>query len=344
MPGRSTLEQVARLAKVSPATVSRVINRTARVSPAAEQRVRAAAEKLGFELRRKSGSRLIAFLLANRPLLHPFHSQVLLAAEAYCADQDYSTVFFPLHYPGTAEWRQLHLPRILQRRDSVDGFIVAGVNYQNLLDLLSHTGLPFAVFAGTMQGEWLPDEYDWVDMDDMGGARDATRHLQSLGHTRIWYVANARLAWFARRKAGYVREMECAGLPPLISDLDSENEHEAGFLATKQILARREEVHAILAGSDATCHGVYAALREAGLQIPADVSVMGFNDTPEATVLHPPLTSVRVFPEQIGRALGELLLRRIQHPGAARQERTLPTQVVRRESCQPLAARRLLSV
>ncbi len=339
MRKRSTLEDVARAAKVSPATVSRVMNRTARVSALAERRVRAAADRLGFDLRRNTRL-LVAFLLANRSLLHPFHSHVLAAAEAYCAEQKYSTLYFPLYYPGNVHWRQLHLPRILERRESVDGFILAGVNHQNLLDLLTHIGVPFVVFGDTVQGEWRSEEYDCVDVDDTAGAFEATRHLQALGHTRIWYVANTRLAWFARRRRGYADAMERAGLEPLIGHLDSENEHEVGYLATKQILARGEDVHAIFGGSDATCHGVYAALREAGLRIPEDVSVAGFNDTPEATVLHPALTTVRLFPEQIGRALGELLLERIAHPALPRQHRILPNQVVRRESCQPLAARR----
>ncbi|HMJ62377.1 MAG TPA: substrate-binding domain-containing protein, partial [Bryobacteraceae bacterium] len=82
----------------------------------------------------------------------------------------------------------------------------------------------------------------------------------------------------------------------------------------------------------------YAALREAGLRVPEDISVCGFNDTPEATVLYPPLTSVRVFPELIGRQLAEMVLARIAKGAGGPQQRMIPTQLVKRESC--LAAAR----
>ena len=84
---RGTLQEIARKAKVSPATVSRVVNQSASVSEELAARVRAAREKLGIDLRRSPRSRLIAFVLSNRPLLHPFHSQVLTAAQAYCEAQ-----------------------------------------------------------------------------------------------------------------------------------------------------------------------------------------------------------------------------------------------------------------
>jgi len=216
----------------------------------------------------------------------------------------------------------------------IDGFIVAGVNYQNLLDLLTDIRLPFAVLGDTVQGEWRRDAYDTACVDDRQGAYELTRYLQNLGHTRIAFVANTRLAWFQRRSESYRRAMEEAGLEPLIAEIDSEHEHEVGFLAMKQILARRAgQIDAVFGGSDATCHGIYAALREAGLRVPEDISVCGFNDTPEATVLYPPLTSVRVFPELIGRQLAEMVLARIAKGGASPLQRTIPTQLVKRESC-----------
>ena len=115
--------------------------------------------------------------------------------------------------------------------------------------------------------------------------------------------------------------------------MDSDQEYEVGFLATKQILAGDARVDAIFGGSDATCHGIYGALREARIRVPDDISVCGFNDTPEATVLYPPLTSVRVFPELVGRQLAEMVLARFANPGGAVQRRVIPTQLVKRESC-----------
>ena len=222
--------------------------------------------------------------------------------------------------------------------DSADGFILAGVNHQNLLDLLASRNAPFAIFGDTVQGEWSPKHCDVVWIEDIHGAYEMTRHLLALGHRHIWYVANSRLTWFARRREGYMRAMQEAGLEPLFGDLDSDQDREVGFLAVRRILSKGEPMDAIFAGSDATGHGVYEGLREAGIRIPADISVAAFNDTPEATLLHPPLTSVRVFPEQVGRSLAEMVMARIEDPALPPQEYTIATQVIRRESCQPRVA------
>jgi LacI family transcriptional regulator len=340
MKSKNTLQNVAKLANVSPASVSRLVNRSARVSPEVERRIRDAASRLGFDLSGKRDTRLIAFLLGNRSLLHPFHSQVLLAAEAYCAGHDYNLLFFPLHYSASQHWTKLHVPRVLYRPDMIDGFIVSGVNYQNLLDLLTDIRLPLSVLADTVQGEWKSKAYDSAGVDDRNGAYEMTRYLQSLGHSRIAFVANNRLAWFLRRCESYLRAMKEADLEPLIATIDSDHEREIGYLAMKQILALHSRpVDAVFGGSDAICHGVYAALREAGLRVPEEISVSGFNDTPEATVLYPPLTSVRVFPELVGRQLAEMVLARIANPGAATQQRVIPTQLVKRESCMAATRR-----
>ena len=336
MKSKNTIEAVAKLAKVSPATVSRVINRTSRVSAPVESRIRAAAEKLGVNLKRKNKTKLIAFLLSNRSLLYPFHSQVFLAVQGCCAVNGYSLLFFPLQYSQQQSSEKLDLPPILQRSDVIDGLIVSGVNHQNLLDALGRTGLPFAILGDTVHGPWRESEYDVVRIDDTDGAYQTTRYLLSLGHTRIAYVANARLVWFERRAAGYKRAMDEADLPSWISTIDSENEHEVGFLGTKAILAQgRNEIDAIFAGSDAIAYGVYSALREAGIAVPRGVSVCGFNDTPDASLLHPPLTSVCVFPDLIGRTLSELLLERIADPSVPARSRILHTQLIKRESCLP---------
>jgi len=331
-----TLEQVARLAKVSPATVSRVANASGRVSPQIEARVRRAAAQLQIELKRKNKGKLIAFLLSNREMLHPFHSRVLFGAESYCASRDYNMVFLCFRYPPNVSWRGFHLPSILQRPAVVDGFILAGTNSQNLMDLLTHKGVPFAVLGNNVVGEWQSSAHDVVWFDDIRGAYEATRYLLSQGHRDIWFEGNCRLPWFARRYQGCRQAMEEAGLTPRVAELDCDNERELGYLATKSVLTRGEPVTAIFAGGDATAQGVYKALTDFGLRIPDEMSVVGFNDT-EAAILHPPLTTVGVFPEQVGRQLAETLINRIAHPDLAPQRASIPTQLVKRESCHRLS-------
>ncbi|HEU0140617.1 MAG TPA: LacI family DNA-binding transcriptional regulator [Bryobacteraceae bacterium] len=331
---KPTLNAVARRANVSASTVSRLLRGTMRVTPEIEERIRRAAEELGFSLNRENGTRIITFLFSNRDVLHYFHSLVLASAEVYLARRDYNLLYLSLRYSQTTPWREVHLPKLLQRRDLVSGFIVAGTNTQNLFDLLAHRKVPFVVFGNNVAGPWKQDKIDSVWSDDVQGGMDVTRCLLTLGHRDIWYVGNTRLTWHAHIYEGYCRAMTDAGCEPRLSEFDSEDEHELGYLTTKSILNRGLPVTALFAGGDVVARGVYQALAEAGLRVPADVSVAGYNDI-EAENMRPPLTSVRVFSEQIGKALAELLLNRVSQPDLPPQRRTIPTQVILRESCAP---------
>lgn len=330
------IEEVAREARVSMATVSRVANGSHSVTPRLRARVYKASVKLGYDLDGKNKSRIIAFILSNRAVLHPFHSAVLVGAESYCAAHDYGLLFLPVRYNPDVPWKDLHLPQVLHRHDVIRGAIVAGTNSQNLLDFLSYKGVGFVALGNNVAGDWRKEEYSAVYFDDVEGAYGLTRHLQSLGHRHIWFVGNCRMPWFQRRFEGYNKAMQEAGLPVLKNDLDSDDAEVIGFLSTKSILKSGVPVTAIFAGEDTSARGVYKALQEAGLRIPEDISVAGFNDIPDAAALNPPLTSVRVFTDQVGRQMAELVIKRIAEPDAAPQVIAIPTQLVKRESCRAI--------
>jgi len=329
------LKEVAADAGVSVATVSRVLNGVDGVSPTLRERVMRYAAKLGVDLQRRNRSRIIAFLLCNRPVLHPFHSSVLVGAEAYCAANDYGLLFLPLQYAGTVPWKNLLIGQILQHREIIRGAIVAGTNTQNLLDLLTGKGMPFVVLGNNVVGDWRKEAYSVVYFDDVEGAYEMTRYLLSLAHSHIWFVGNCRMPWHSRRCEGYRRAMAGAKLESLISEVDADNSEDIGYLATKTIFSKGEPITAIFAGDDATARGAYKAIRDIGLRIPEDVSVAGFNDTLEASALNPPLTTVRVFTDQLGKQMAELVVNRIARPDLGPQILTLPTRLVKRESCLP---------
>lgn len=339
MEKRHTIKDVAKIAGVSIATVSRVATGSSRVSEEVLQRVKAAANKLGVDLNRRGRGKVLAFILSNRPMLHPFHSHILVGAEAQCSQTEWSMLFLTLSYSTTARWRDLHIPRILERRDLVSGFIVAGTTSQNLLDLLDHERLPFAVLGNNVLGDWRPEKHDVLWFDDIQGAVELTRYLLSLGHRDIWFVGNTRLPWFARRFKGYRQAMEEAGLEPRSSEVDTDLDQELGYLATKSLLAKNAPVSAIFAGGDSNADGVCRALRDCALRIPEDISVVGFNDI-EAAMLHPPLTTIHVFTDQIGKRLAQMVLNRIECPQMEPQHVTIPTQLVKRESCRAARAAR----
>jgi DNA-binding LacI/PurR family transcriptional regulator len=330
------LREIAALSKVSVASVSRVLNGNSRVDPAIRKVVLSAAEKLEVDLSKRNKAKTLAFLLSNRVMLHPFHSRVLSGAEAHCAANGWDMVFLSFNYSPNTPSEELHLPKVVQRRDVVRALILAGTNSTNLTDLLDQKGIPYVALGNNIFGAPEDLRSDLIFSDDTQGGEDMTRYLIGLGHRHIWFVGNLRLPWFARCFAGHKRAMEQAGLEVRYTTTDSEDDTEVGYLGTKSLLSRGEPVTAIFAGNDSTAHGVYRALRDSGRRIPEDVSVAGCDDTIGAW-LYPGLTTLREFPEQLGKQMVELVLNRIAKPGLEPQRIVLPTELIRRESCRPIS-------
>lgn len=333
------LREIASAAHVSVPTVSRVLNGNSRVDPGIRKIVLDTAAALDIDLSQRNKTKALAFLLCNRAMQHSFHSRILLGAEEHCAAHGWDIVFLSLNYSPQIPWKELHLPKIVQRHDVVRALILAGTTSTNLLELLNHKGIAHVVLGNNILGEPQDLRSDVVFSDDTQGSHDMTRYLIGLGHRHIWFVGNLRLPWFARCFEGYRRAMEKAELVPQLSSIDSEDDANIGYLGAKSLLARSEAVTAILAGNDPTAHGVYRALRDSGLRIPDDISVTGCDDTVGA-LLYPGLTTTREFPEQLGKQMVELILNRIANPGQGPQRVTIPTEFVKRDSCRSILASR----
>ena len=326
-PKKVRLQDIARAAGVSGATVSRVVNRTGRVSPELEARVQRIAGRLNVDLAARVKPRLIGFVLGNRPLLHPFHSRILAGVEACCAEHDCHVVFLSLRYRHDVPPDELAVPRLLLRQDILDGYVLAGVHAQNLLDLLSRTSAAVAVHGNNVLRPWHEHRHDTVWHDDVGGGHQMTRHLLSLGHRDIWFVGNRRYPWFDRCYDGYARAMSRGGLLARAVASDCEQAQEAGYEGMRSLLAQRAPVSAIVAGSDQTAQGVCDAIQEAGLHVPGDVSVGGFDDI-EAATMHPRLASVRIDLEEVGRQLAMAVIARLTEPSQPPRTVVVPTTLV----------------
>jgi DNA-binding LacI/PurR family transcriptional regulator len=340
--GKLGLRQIAQAANVSLSTVSRVANGMASVDRSIQKRVREAAANLGIDLSRRNKARTLVFMLSNRDVLHPFHSHVLIGAAACCAAQGWDMLFVLYRYPENLSRKELHLPQVMQRTDMVRSVILAGTNTPNLLELLNHRGIPFVALGNNVvlkDGNEL--DCDAVFSDDIQGAYEMTSYLQQLGHREIWFVGNCSLPWATRCYNGYARAMEEAGLSVHLSEIASPDDVEVGYLGTKQLLSSGQPVTAILGATDETAQGIYRVLRERGLQIPDDVSVAGCNDG-LGGFMNPPLTTIREFPQLLGKRLVDLALERIAHPDLPVQQVTIPIELVKRSSCaalkQPVAS------
>jgi DNA-binding LacI/PurR family transcriptional regulator len=331
-----SLKDVAQRALVSTATVSRVARSQSSVDPNIRARVLKAAEELGIDIgeRHRKNSSIVAFLLSNRDVLHSFQARVLLGAERYCSSQSLDLLFMSFWYSPNTPQKELHLPQILGQRSLVRAVILGGTNSANMISALHERNMPFSVLANNVIGPWDPDRNDCVYSDDIQGAFDLTSQLISDGHRDIWFIGDVELPWYARCAQGYGQAMAQAGLQPRHSEIHSDDQ-QLGYLAMRSILSRREPVSAVFAGSDQIARGVYEAMRQSGLGIPEDISVAGFNDS-EASLMHPALSSVKEFPEELGKHLAEFVLRRIREPNREPQQLTIPTRVVLRDSTKRL--------
>jgi DNA-binding LacI/PurR family transcriptional regulator len=326
------LREIASAAGVSVSTASRVLNGNSRVDSALRQKVLDAVEKLDIDISLRDKAKTLVFIVSNRGMYDAFHSRVLLGAEESCVAHGWNILFMSFNYSPNTPWRELHLPKVVQRHDVVRGVILTGANFANLIELLLNKGVISVALGNNISGETSSFKTDIVSSDEIQGGYDVTRYLIGLGHRDIWFVGNLRLPWFARGFAGYSRAMEDAGFEPRQSHIDSENATEVGYLGTKSLLTRGEPVTAIFAGNDPAAHGVYKALRDSNLTIPDDVSVVGCSDT-IAEMLYPALTTIREFPEQLGKQMVELVLNRISNPLSDPKRVTIPTELIKRDSC-----------
>lgn len=346
---RIKLKDIAREAGVSISTASRILNDSSSVTAETFARVKQAALRLGIELDIQGRSKVVAFILSNREMLHPFHARILLGAQAHLTAHSCDTLFLALTYSPHVPWNEIQLPKVLRQANYVRSAIVAGAISENLLNALRQKGIYFAALGNNVLSECnkglyfaapgnnVPAEnnvrnYDVVFSDDIRGAYEITRYLQSLGHRDIWVVGNDRLPWFTRCYKGYAKAMGEAGFSPHVSVFDSDNDQQTGYLSAKSILDRHERITAILANTDAVALGVYKALAEYGIRVPNDMSVAGCNDT-YGPLLQPPLTTICEFPEHLGKRMAEMVLQRMNEPNLPPMEITVPTELVKRESC-----------
>jgi DNA-binding LacI/PurR family transcriptional regulator len=184
----------------------------------------------------------------------------------------------------------------------------------------------------------VPDpDLPWVWLDDRKAAGKATRHLLSLGHRTVHYVAIPSSTHTSQRQAGWCQALEETGAPvpaPLQCGWTPRSGYSAG-----QVLAADPEATAVLCGNDDLALGVMRALQKAGRAIPGDVSVVGFDDTPMSEFLMPPLTTVRMDFAELGRACFALLLALTERKDAPPRARWPEPELIIRESTGPVKRR-----
>lgn len=337
-----TIRDVARRAGVAVGTVSRVVNNRPDVNSELRARVLRAAQDLDYRpnararsLARKT-SALLSFILSNRDFLHPFHSHVLQGVQEYCEQAGYFVMYTRFQYSPDIKSAQIRLPAVLQSHGMSDCVLLAGTNYENFTTVLEQRAIPYVLLANNFVGDGPRAPVNQVRFDDDAGAAAATRHLIELGHKHIWYIGDTAVPWYRTRYQAYVREMQAARLQPLAQTLAlSDDRFMNGLKSVQAILGHKAPITAIFAGTDDVAFGAWEALRLCGLDVPGDVSLVGFDDQ-QPPLRTPALTSVRVDREQIGRELAKMAIARVASNGQPAPEVLLPTKLMKRETCRPL--------
>jgi LacI family transcriptional regulator len=328
----TTMNDVARVAEVSIATVSHVINGTRFVSPERVDRVHAAMRQLAYtpdataRSLRVGRTHTIGVVIPDNS--NPFFAELARRIEEAGFDAGYTTI---LGNSGERPDRERqYVSTLLSKR--VDGLIIAPFRAVDraLERLLDKAGIPVVVID---QDGALPLA-DFVLHDDAGGGRLAAEHLMGLGHEAIACVAGpphhgpgpGRLVGFldALREAGLTVEDDAI----VVADYH----FEGGRAATAELLSRGHAFTALFAANDLMAAGAMRELLRAGRTVPGDVSVIGFDDAPLAEMTAPALTTVRQ-PLEMGDTAVKLLLSRLDDPDSAGNGRhLLPTSLVVRDS------------
>jgi LacI family repressor for deo operon, udp, cdd, tsx, nupC, and nupG len=330
------IDDVARLAGVSTATVSRALRGLPVVSPETRDRVLSAAAALGY-VASPSASRLAGGRSGSVGVVVPrvtrwFFATLVDAAEEVLRSSGHDVLLFNLG-GQLAATRHLFQGSGLHKR--VDALMLASVPRTPEDDaVVDQLGLPVVVVGSRRPG------WGSVRIDDVAAARTATEHLIALGHRRIAHLAGDSHDEFASsvhvdRRAGY-REALCAADIPLDGDLDTEVEFtvDGGARGMADLLRRGEPPTAVFAACDEMAMGAMRTLREWGLGVPADVSVIGIDDHDLSAVLG--LTTVAQPAAAEGRLAASMLLESLTGGGKVRPiDVVVPTRLVRRETTGP---------
>lgn len=332
---RLTIREIAQLAGVSPATVSRVINGHPQVSSDLRRTVLKVVNDHGYTghlgSHGASQRRATGFVGVTLPVLREsYFSEMLAGASEALYEHDLRMVLSPTLHEHA---REVSLLERLQ--GTTDGAVlILSQEPSEELSALHEAGYPFVIMDPRIASD---DRAPIVSAAHSSGAVAAVDHLLQLGHERIAAITGP-IGWLAtdERLRGYRGAIGAAGAvsaPELV--VESDFSIESGRRAAEQLLSLPERPTAIFAFNDMTAIGAIQAAREHGLRIPQDISIVGFDDTLEATIVEPALTTVRQPLAEMGRIAVTQLVRLIENRRIEALHIELETTLVVRESTGP---------
>lgn len=329
---RVTAAQIAREAGVSLPTVSRVLNGHADVSPETRERVERLLVQRGYRRRTRQRQTVRLIDLVFRDLDSPWAVEIIRGVEETTHASGVGCVVSAIH--GQSESARQWLQNVRERDCDAVIFVTSHLEPEQQRELRK-LDVPTVVVDPTgSPGGGTPT----IGATNWAGGLSATQHLLSLGHRRIGMIAGPqRLLCSRARLDGYRSALESAGVPfdPQLV-VEGDFYHESGFTGGRSLLALPEPPTAVFASSDQMALGFYEAIRQTGRRVGEDVSVVGFDDLPEARWSSPPLTTVRQPLVEMGRLAARTSLRLVQGETIESARVELATELVVRDSTGPL--------
>ena len=333
--GRATIREIAELAGVSIATVSRVVNGREDVSPETRELVQRVVRERGYTANRNArglSAGKTGLIGATVPMLHhAYFSYILAGAAEGLYEQDMRLVLSPTMHE---HHREVSLLERLMHGTTDGAVIILPEESSEELELLLNHGYRFVVIDPLLP---LNERIPAVSAAHAAGADQAMKHLLSLGHTRIAAITGPR-GWKATedRRRGYYAALAAAGIMP-DPELEVESNFEigGGAVAAEQLLALPEPPTAIFCFNDNMAVGAMQTARKHGVGIPEDLSIVGFDDLEEAEIVTPALTTIRQPLAEMGRIAVSLLMRLLDNQRLEALHVELGTRLVVRDSTAP---------
>lgn len=327
-----TLEAIAKAAGYSVSTVSRALtNPDYPVNPETRQHIQDVARAMGYKPNmaarslRTDQTNTIGIIADD--ILSPFVPPIIRGIQDYLKQFDFLSLI--VNSDWDPEIEQDAINALVSR--PVDGIIFVESSHLAENESLRQSGKPY-IFAHRLFGKTV---HNSVVPDDFYGGRLAVQHLASLGHRRI-AIINGREGWHSaeRRYEGYQAELAAQGIefdPALVERGDWE--YEGGYDAARRLLSQKPAPTAIFAANDLMALGAIGAIQDAGLSVPDDVAVVGYDNREFSRVVRPRITTVSMPVYEMGRMAAELLLRQITEGHAPVDEIKLKGQLFIRETC-----------
>lgn len=329
------IKEVAARAKVSTATVSRTINGSSLVVPETAKRVWRVIRQLGYYPNTQAralvrgSSRTFGLIISD--IVNPFFPELVKGFEDTAIQHGYEVLLANTGYDSSRT--ALGVRRMIERQ--VDGVAIMTSEFgRSLIAELSRRRLPIVFLDVGKTSEHVGN----IAVDYAAGIREAVQHLAGLGHRRIGFISGPLSLKSARiRQNAFLeclREAEIAEDPQFL--VEGNHKIDGGEDAMRRLLALIQPPTAVLTSNDLTAYGAMRAIFGSGRRVPDDISVVGFDDIAFSTFTQPPLTTVRLSRDELGRTAFETLLQMIEGKPAARATKVLvETSLIVRQSTAP---------